>query len=510
MFKFAVPLLALPALIGLSLPAQGANAAWQRGYVFAGVGQGTYKVYDNNGNFIEQISSGDTGRNTTGCAFDSSNNLYTTEFQSRRMVKYDFNHPHNVLQVIDIGALGGAGTESIVFDAAGNFYVGNADGDRDIKMFNAAGTFVRTFNVLTGPRGTDWIDLARDQRTMFYTSEGGVVRRYDIVADAQLGDFASLAVQPMYAMRLLPPFDGTGGLIVANTTDIKRLDGAGAVAQTYDAAGENLWFAMNLDPNGTSFWSGDLNSGNFYRFNIASGAIEVGPIASGGPFELAGLCVLGEITGGTERIDLEPKTAENQIGTTHTVTATVSLGGNGLPGILVDFKIVSGPHAGQMGSDTTDANGEATFTWLGTAVGTDVIEACFTARDGSRKCDIARKTWLGECFQFIGFNKTQIPLPWSPSDTLYVIPIVVFRIAMDDIPRIPIPTNPNLVGLHVYNQVYLGNPIDYPSDPYKVSEGLDVVIGGSASYYGTPSGMGIWLAEPPVPGGNLRINFSIR
>ena len=143
------------------------------------------------------------------------------------------------------------------------------------------------------------MDLATDQTTMFYTSEGGRILRYDVGADAQLADFANIGGSNFFALRLLPPGDGSGGLLVADNADVKRLNGSGAVVQIYDAAGENNWLPLSLDPNGTSFWAGDFITTNFYRFNIATGAIEVGPIASGAaPFGLNGLCVLGEITAG--------------------------------------------------------------------------------------------------------------------------------------------------------------------------------------------------------------------
>ena len=144
-------------------------------------------------------------------------------------------------------------------------------------------------------KGTDWLDLASDQKTMFYTSEGGRIMRLDVSGTGtQLGDFADIG-GTSFALRLLPPGDGSGGLLVANSSDIKRLDGAGNIVQTYDAPGEDSWFALNLDPNGKSFWAGDFSTGDFFRFNIATGAIEVGPINTGtGSGTLFGLCVKGE------------------------------------------------------------------------------------------------------------------------------------------------------------------------------------------------------------------------
>jgi len=269
------------------------------GDVIAGVNNGEYDIFDNSGNFILTLNDG-TGGFTTGAFYDTTNNLlYTTNFTNTTIVVYDGLDPHNIVDTIPTGPDGGGQCESIVFDANGDFYVGHALGDRDIKKYTASGTFLATFNVATENVGSDWIDLAADQKTIYYTSEGRRVMRYDVAADAQLADFALLpGGGNAFALRLLLPFDGSGGLIVADRSDIKRLDGAGNVVQTYDVAGEDNWFAMNLDPNGTSFWGGDFGTDNFYRFNIASGLVEVGPINTGGGGNLFGLAVVGEITGG--------------------------------------------------------------------------------------------------------------------------------------------------------------------------------------------------------------------
>jgi len=235
--------------------------------------------------------------------------------------------------------------------------VGHPDGNKDIHKYDVAGNLLDTFDVAIERRGSDWIDLSSDQQTMFYTSEGALVKRYDVSSSTQLGDFADTGVSICYALRLLPPGDGSDGLLVAATEDIRRLDSAGTVIQTYDATGENSWFALNLDPNGTSFWSGDFGTGNFYRFNIATGAIEVGPINTGtGGSTLFGICVAGEITVAKgESIQLTPLSATNPLGTDHTVTVRVQDGdGNPLVGTVVTFTVVSGPHAGVTGNDTTD------------------------------------------------------------------------------------------------------------------------------------------------------------
>jgi len=277
------------------LPLMGTPAfasTWNIGDVFAGIASGSYNVYDNTGVFKETISSG-LGGFTTGCAFNPGlTDLYTTQFSNGQITKFGDAHPHSSSSFATVRSA----PESISFRADGSFFVGGP-GVATIEEYDATDAFVMSHAVVaTGlTSGPDWVDVASNQTTIFYSDgEGRFIRRFDTVG-GQLADFAVLpGADQAFALRLLPPGDGTGGLIVADRANIKRLDGAGAVAFTYDVAGEDNWFSMNLDPNGTSFWAGDFGTNNFYRFNIVSGAVEIGPVNTGG--QLFGLCLKGEPT----------------------------------------------------------------------------------------------------------------------------------------------------------------------------------------------------------------------
>ena len=84
-------------------------------------------------------------------------------------------------------------------------------------------------------------------------------------------------------------------MIVSDTEAIHLLDPSGAIVRTYDAQNEDLFFAVNLDPDGRTFWSGSLQTGRVYRFDIASGALVTSWDAE--PFTgVGGLSVFGEIT----------------------------------------------------------------------------------------------------------------------------------------------------------------------------------------------------------------------
>jgi uncharacterized repeat protein (TIGR01451 family) len=95
---------------------------------------------------------------------------------------------------------------------------------------------------------------------------------------------------------------------------------------------------------------------------------------TGIPYILArapGLEVLSDIR-------LAPATASLIVGDSHSLTATVVIGGTPIASTPVTFTVVSGPHIGTTGTGTTDSSGIATFTYTGTLTGADRIEAKFT------------------------------------------------------------------------------------------------------------------------------------
>ncbi len=278
---------ALAALLGVSQSA----FAFATGDVFAAVGNGNVNVYSAAGTFLQTLSTG-AGGFTTGMAFDPGGDVLVTNFSNNTIYKFDPTGA--LLGTFASGPTGTLSNESMVRDLAGNFYVGHADGNHEIAKFDAAGNLLNTYTVATEDRGSDWVDLAADQHTIYYTSEGTSVKRFDVATNTQLSDFATGLGGTAYALRIL----GDGGVLVANTSDVLRLDAAGNVVQTYNVSGENSWFALNLDPNGTSFWSGDFNSGMAYKFDIATGAV-LESINTGGVGTFFGLAVAGEITQGT-------------------------------------------------------------------------------------------------------------------------------------------------------------------------------------------------------------------
>lgn len=226
------------------------------------------------GNFLGHV--------TTGMCFSPEGNILATRFDYPNPTLY--NAAGAVLDDAFARPPGSPSffyAESCVFDRSGNVYIGQAGGSGSsdeqvaLKKFDRHGNALDSYTIPTGTRGTDWIDLAGNQCTLYYTSEDTTVRRYNLCTRTPMPDFTTDLTPPYcYALRLRP----NGELMVACQDAVHRLSAQGANLQTYtrqdigelDASG---LFALNLDPDGTSFWTAGLHSGGVYRVDIESGNV---------------------------------------------------------------------------------------------------------------------------------------------------------------------------------------------------------------------------------------------
>lgn len=261
--------------------------AFEKGDVFAAIGNGQVVRFNKDLQWLETFNTG-LGGFTTGMAFDSEGSLLVTNFSDGTITKItrlgEIEQPNPFITVDD-------GNESIVFDSLGNFYIGVADGSKNIFKFDPSGKLIQRFDVETEEKGADWIDLAADQRTIYYTSEGRRILRFDIEANEQLPDFAKLDDDGgrAFALRILDD----GGLLVADTLNIKRLDAKGRVIQKYDIENQqDDWFALNIDPGGKSFWSGGFTNNTLAKFDLSTTEVLATTKIEG---SLGGVTVAGEI-----------------------------------------------------------------------------------------------------------------------------------------------------------------------------------------------------------------------
>ena len=327
-----------------------------------------------NGTLVQTLNTGQGGF-TTGMAFDTANILYVTNFSANSVSKFD-----KFGNLIGLIGTGYSTPESIVFDNASNFYVGNLN--NGIRKYDYNGNFLGT----SYSGRVDFMDLQADQCTMLRDTEGNFIARHDVCTNSPLTDFATSISGQAFALRILT----NGDVLLADGGDIKRFNSAGTQVQSYDATGENSWFALNLDPDGQTFWSADFSSANVYRFNISTGAVVSSFNTGTGGSTVFGLAVQGEITVATQLfIDLTPRNAINPINTQHCVTATVT-DQNNVPQAneAIDF-VVRGTHTAS-GSANTNTSGQAQFCYMGTTVGCDTI---FATIRSTGKTDTAYKCW---------------------------------------------------------------------------------------------------------------------
>jgi hypothetical protein len=186
-------LLALVVFCGAAVTGSVNAAPLTVGHVLAGTGGGTIKEFTPTGTLVQTLVTGAGNTFDTGMCFRANGNLLATNFQSSLGVT-----EFSAATGLPIGPFGSGyndAPESCAVDSGGNVYVGQAVGTRDVLKFNSAGALVGSFNVATGPVGSDWIDLAADQHTLLYTSESTNIYRYDLATSTQLPDLAAWPVR---------------------------------------------------------------------------------------------------------------------------------------------------------------------------------------------------------------------------------------------------------------------------------------------------------------------------
>lgn len=93
-------------------------------------------------------------------------------------------------------------------------------------------------------------------------------------------------------------------------------------------------------------------------------------------------------------LSLAPATQSDAVGSSATVTATLAnTCGQPLQGASVDFVVQSGPNAGTTGSATTDADGNAVFSYTGSATGTDTVVSSVTNPAGKITSNTVSVVW---------------------------------------------------------------------------------------------------------------------
>jgi len=174
------------------------------------------------------------------------------------------------------GAVGGetgynCNPHSIAFDAAGNTYVGQADCTGHVLKFTSDSTPVE-HKVAPDSRGSSWIDLARDGCTLFYTSRGPHVKRFDVCTNRQLPDF-NVEQLPGATPRGCAPWLMAASSSPAAPWSRGSIRPASSSRPTpWNRPSRSTgWVSISIADG--SFWAVNSATSNVYQFDLATGEV---------------------------------------------------------------------------------------------------------------------------------------------------------------------------------------------------------------------------------------------
>jgi len=257
-----------------------------------------------------------------------------------------------------------------------------------------------TFSVTSGPDigKTGTAVTNSDGNATFTYTNNGTAGTDGISASIQDGDTTrtatasktwvaaaplSLALAPASASNPV----GTSHTVTATVTQ----GGAPVVEKT-------VTFSVTSGPDigktGTAVTNSDGNATFTYTNNGTAGTDSISASIQDGDTTRTATASKTWVAAAPLSLALAPASASNPVGTSHTVTATVTQDGAPVSGKSVNFSIDSGPDAGRSSSAVTNASGQASFTYTnnGTA-GTDDIAASISDGDATRSAHVT-KTWV--------------------------------------------------------------------------------------------------------------------
>jgi hypothetical protein len=295
-------------LLMVFLAGMASAGTFAQGDVLVAIGNSEVNVFTPTGTLVTTLNDASGSTFTTGMVFDASGNLYVTNFSLGTVSQFD---PNGNLLNSSFMAGGLSSPESILVNMAGNFYVTGPSAAQVNGYSAAGGSPTNTYNVQggNGTGGTDWSDLAADQKTLLYDGEGTEILSYNLATQTQNAAFATgLPGSSVFEFRIIPGGAFSGDILAADSSAAILLSPTGTVLKTYSLPGnQGVDFALNLDPNGTDFWTADATSGNIWEVNISTGAID-SQFNSGAPGTTFGLVVAGQITAGGPPGTPEPAT----------------------------------------------------------------------------------------------------------------------------------------------------------------------------------------------------------
>lgn len=167
------------------------------------------------------------------------------------------------------------------------------EGAGKVDRFDAAGQLVQSYDTAVnggvgGYLGVTHMALATGGTRLFHVSETGAhVYCHDLETDRRLGSFYVRQDPPPMVFGLAALFDG--GLLLACGSEVRRLNAAGTVVQTYALPAGRGWSVVVLRPGGQTFWAVDFFAARLCQVAVQSGEIRVDKQFPGLEKAIAGL-----------------------------------------------------------------------------------------------------------------------------------------------------------------------------------------------------------------------------
>jgi sugar lactone lactonase YvrE len=259
-----------------------------QGELYVGLDFGKIGHYTNTGLLIETLNSTHGSSKSAGMCFDGSGNLFSAQIQANTVSKFN---PAGSLLAANFGTGYNQNPESCAINSAGQIFVGQTGGTHQVRKLDASGNVLATYSPTVGPQGTNWIKLGGgDECTLYYTSGGTLISRFNVCTNSQMSDFATAPSGPCYSHLVRP----NGEVMVTCSDAVYRFGPSGNLLQTYSgnslSPSTQLLVTVNLDPDNTTFWTADGPS-RVFRVEIATGLqVYTFPI----PSIVGGLAVVGE------------------------------------------------------------------------------------------------------------------------------------------------------------------------------------------------------------------------
>ena len=318
----------------------GAPQAFTPGQIFVGSYAGTILVYNPNGTLAQVLSSGNLSPNSPiyGMNFDSAGNLYAASPRASGVtdgtVEFFGNDGSGPTT---FGTYATGEPTDVLIDPSGNVFTGGGSGTAlTISEFaggqNAAPTSLLypAYESSDGNNGA-YIDLLDDNESMLYTAGGNWVGNFDVLYNHQNPDFAdNLPGTGAYQIREL----SDKSVLVAVTTEVVRLSPTGSIIQTYTPGGSGTFYALALNPDGLSFWTGDGITGTVYQVRISDGAV-LDTVSTGLTFAqtgnptIFGIAVLGTVASGAADVSVTMTGPASSVLQNLQFTYTITVKNNG-------------------------------------------------------------------------------------------------------------------------------------------------------------------------------------